>query len=96
MAATTHPTSTWEVLGADEPSVEVTDERATRLRRLNLVMAAVHAAFATAMVVLILTPQIFEVGPTARASANPPDSPKPRQSVMAGSMSAGPPASKAR
>lgn len=52
MAATTHPTSTWEVLGADEPSVEVTDERATRLRRLNLVMAAVHAAFATAMVVL--------------------------------------------
>ncbi|MCA9544482.1 MAG: HYR domain-containing protein, partial [Myxococcales bacterium] len=28
-------------------------------------------SFATAMVVLILTPQIFEVGPTARASANP-------------------------
>jgi hypothetical protein len=36
----------------DGPTVEVTDERATRLRILNGVMAVVHAAFAVAMVAL--------------------------------------------
>jgi hypothetical protein len=39
-------------LGTDEPTVELTDARATRLRALNAAMAVVHGAFATAMVVL--------------------------------------------
>lgn len=51
-AADGHRTATLEVLGAEEVTVEVTDDRARRLRLLNGAMALVHAAFATAMVVL--------------------------------------------
>lgn len=52
MERTRPPASTLAVLGADEPTVELTDERARRLRLLNGAMLVVHAAFATAMVVL--------------------------------------------
>jgi hypothetical protein len=44
--------STLEALGTEVPTVELSDERARRLRVLNGVMALVHTAFATAMVVL--------------------------------------------
>jgi hypothetical protein len=45
-------TTTLEALEADGPTVELSDERARRLRRLNLGAGVVHAAFAVAMVVL--------------------------------------------
>lgn len=48
----TSPTTTLEALGADEPTVELTEQRARRLRRLNLGAGAIHAAFAVAMVTL--------------------------------------------
>jgi hypothetical protein len=44
--------STLEAMSADEATVELTDERARRLRILNGVMAVIHAAFAVAMVSL--------------------------------------------
>jgi hypothetical protein len=44
--------STLAAIGADQPTVEVTDARASRLRWFNAAMAVVHGGFATAMVVL--------------------------------------------
>lgn len=65
-------TTTLEALEHGAPAVELTDERAQRLRRLNVGAGILHAAFAIAMVVL---GNGFTISVTTLSLNGPPGTP---------------------